>query len=79
MNTTSQTGALSVLGTYALLMISGALLAGVYACAHVAAQQDVPPFGVLTWQLLFSTAAVGGTVGTSGHGESPAAGRGEPI
>ena len=45
--------------TQALLLVNGALIAGVYALAKVAGEAGVSPLGVLSWQVLFAALVVG--------------------
>lgn len=37
-----------------LLLVNGSLIAGIYACAKIAAEAGVSAFGMVAWQLLFA-------------------------
>ncbi len=41
-----------------LLLVNGSLIAGIYACAKIAAASGVSAFGMVAWQLLFSALAL---------------------
>jgi drug/metabolite transporter (DMT)-like permease len=44
--------------TPGLLVTNGSLIAGIYACAKVAAEHGVSSLGMLSWQLLFAAAVM---------------------
>lgn len=60
----------SRLALHALLLGSGALLAGVYALAKLAGEAGASPLGLLAWQMLFAAGLVG--IVAAARGEPPA-------
>jgi drug/metabolite transporter (DMT)-like permease len=54
-----------------LLLVNGTLIAGIYACAKVAAEAGLPAFGVVAWQLLFAAAAITGVAALRGQLPTP--------
>lgn len=58
-------------GLYALLVASGATLAGVYAFGKLASGAGIPALALLAWQMLFATLVVGGVAKLRGQAPVP--------
>lgn len=50
-----------------LLLVNGSLIAGIYACAKIAAASGVSAFGMVAWQLLFAALALSAVAALAGR------------